>query len=794
MKNKLIVLSYIFLFLSLNISYSYAQDFIFESSELEILEEGNVVTGKNGVKIISDNQIVIRADNGKYIKNDSILYLEGKIEIIDPVNKVKIYSNKIVYYKKIENILSEGDTKILIDKDYKINSKNITYFRNQQKITSDFKVVASDNKENKYFADKFQYFINDEILKASNLRSLDKKRNEIFFNEAMVNLKKNEFLGKDVNIDFENKIFGNSSNEPRLKGVSAFIDEKFSRIKKGVFTTCKKNDECPPWVLSAKEVEHDKENQVIYYKDAWLKMYDVPVMYFPKFFHPDPTVVKRSGFLLPKFSDSSALGATLDMPYYHVFSESKDLTFTPRVFGNKKILAQTEYRQENKNSSHIADFSFFEGGGSKSHFFSESKFRLNLNDFEESNAELQLQQTSNNSYLKSYKLESPTINNYSTLHSFASLDFSNDDIFFETTVEVYEDLTKEDSDKYEYIFPNYNFKKNLEIDNEIKGNLSFDSNGYKKEFNTNSTETIIVNNLNYISNPILTNIGIKNEYNLIIKNVNSDSKNSASFKETEESEILSAIMLESSLPLRRIGNNLNDFLTPKLSLRYSPNNSKNISDKERRLDISNIYTFDRIGENSTLEGGQSLTLGFEYELNKKDDFNLFSIDMATVYRDEADERLPLSSSLNKKASDIVGKISMSPNNNLNFTYNFSAEDDLSRSNYDLVTANLNVNNFVTSFEFLQERNYVGTDSYIGNNTSYIINENSTLKFSTRKNRKLDLTEFYNLIYEYKNDCLVAAIEYNKDYYNDADLKPNEEIYFSLTITPFAKVSAPKLNK
>ena len=81
---------------------------------------------------------------------------------------------------------------------------------------------------------------------------------------------------------------------------------------------------------------------------------------------------------MPKFSDSSALGATLDMPYYHVFSESKDLTFTPRVFGNKKILAQTEYRQENKNSSHIADFSFFEGGGSKSHFFSESKFRLNF--------------------------------------------------------------------------------------------------------------------------------------------------------------------------------------------------------------------------------------------------------------------------------------------------------------------------------------------------------------------------------------------------------------------------------
>ena len=29
----------------------------------------------------------------------------------------------------------------------------------------------------------------------------------------------------------------------------------------------------------------------------------------------------------------------------------------------------------------------------------------------------------------------------------------------------------------------------------------------------------------------------------------------------------------------------------------------------------------------------------------------------------------------------------------------------------------------------------------------------------------------------KNDCLVASLEYNKDYYTDRDLKPNEELIF-----------------
>ena len=77
---------------------------------------------------------------------------------------------------------------------------------------------------------------------------------------------------------------------------------------------------------------------------------------------------------------------------------------------------------------------------------------------------------------------------------------------------------------------------------------------------------------------------------------------------------------------------------------------------------------------------------------------------------------------------------------------------------------------------------------------YNFDRQNSILFNTRRNRKTDLTEFYNLIYEYKNDCLVAAIEYNKDYYQDRDLKPSEEIFFKITITPFTSVNSPSLNK
>ena len=50
------------------------------------------------------------------------------------------------------------------------------------------------------------------------------------------------------------------------------------------------------------------------------------------------------------------------------------------------------------------------------------------------------------------------------------------------------------------------------------------------------------------------------------------------------------------------------------------------------------------------------------------------------------------------------------------------------------------------------------------------------------------------MYSYKNDCLTAAIEYNKEYYNDQDLKPEEQLLFTLTIVPFGRVNSPNLNK
>ena len=150
--------------------------------------------------------------------------------------------------------------------------------------------------------------------------------------------------------------------------------------------------------------------------------------------------------------------------------------------------------------------------------------------------------------------------------------------------------------------------------------------------------------------------------------------------------------------------------------------------------------------------------------------------------------------MNNKVSDLFGDIKLNTNKYLDFGYNFSLDNDFKTLNYNMIESTLSINNFITTFEFLEENNALGSTSYLLNETSLALNSNSKILFRERKNKETDLKEFYNIMYQYENDCLVASLEYNKDYYSDRDLKPTKELFFSLTIVPLSTFNTPTLSK
>ena len=822
MKNK-ILNKIIFIILILT-NFVLAEDFRIESSVINISENGNLVKSSEGVKIISNNGIIIEGEKSIYDKKKITIEVFGKVKVNDKIKQIEINADKIVYdklndvltsdgkvkvndkikqieinadkivYDKLNDVLgSKGKTNLNLKEKYKINSKNLTFNQKESLIYSNNKSSISDNIGNNFSVDAFKFDLIKNQISAKKIEVFDNKNNKYYVENSIINLKTNEILGKDINILFDNPLFGNENNEPRLKGRSVISDDEKTTVYKGIFTTCKKREKnkCPPWSISADVVTHKKKEKLIHYKNAWLEVYDKPIVYFPYFFHPDPTVKRQSGFLFPKFQNSNNSGQSLQIPYYKVISQNKDLTITPRLFIDDKILVQNEYRQVEKNSNFISDFSFLvEDNSSKSHIFSNFKSAKNNNIHS-----LQLQAVNGDKYLKSEKIKSPLILDSSTLNTYYSFERNKNNEIFKIEFEIFEDTAKQKSDRYEYIYPNFTFEKQFNLEN--LNTLKLHSHGFQKKFNTNVYEGIFVNDLEYSSNESIFYNGLSGRYKTLLRNVNTDSKNSSIYKAETSTKLFGLFVYDLKLPLIKEDKKYKNLLTPILSARYSPTETVNIknNDDNERIDYQSIFTVDRLGYSEIVEGGQSLTLGIEYQKqNKSQNLNILEFEIAQIIRDKKNLDLPSINSLNQTRSDIIGSIEINPSKFFDMGYEFSIDNNLETTNFNLLKTSLKTNNFVTSFEFLEENNEIGNNSYLSNKTTFNFNENNNLTFKTSENLDKNITEYYNLIYEYKNDCLAAAIEYDKQYYSDESLKPEENILFSIKIIPFGNIKTPSITK
>ena len=792
MKNKLSILLLFFFIFS---EVTFAEPFIFKTKEIEIKNNGNEIYAKDGKAFSKDNNLEIQAINFEYFKSTDLLKAYNGVAYIKSDN-LKVEFNEIQFDQKKFNFIAKGNVKIYdIKNKLTIKTEIVNYDWDKKILKSKTNSVLKDQFKNVFNTQSFNYEINKNILKVKDANFKDFDHNNFYVELAYINTLSNKLFGKDISVDLNNKSF-NKDNEPRLKGKSVTYENYTTEISKGVFTTCKKTDNCPPWQLSAEKIQHDKRKQIINYKNAWLKVYDVPVMYFPKFFHPDPTVTRRSGFLMPTLNSSSNSKSFVSLPYFYALSSNKDMTFTPRLYAEDKLLLQTEYREANKNSNHFSDFSFYneKDKNSKSHFFYKYDKSMNLSYFQNSNLVLNIEKTSNDTYLKASKLKSPIIEDYDILENSIGLSLNSENMSIDTDFIVYEDLgQKNNSDKYEFILPRLSLNKDIKNNTNLDGNFSFKSNNIARNYKTNIFEKTNINDLIFNSNPKITNNGFYNNYDFILKNVNSDTQNSKDFKKGENFYFSGLFQYNSSLPLIKDNTNFQNILKPKFSLKLSPNNTKDISTNETRLDVANIYDLQRINRNDTVEGGVSLSYGNDFTIfDKNNSRDYFSLKVANNLRFEENDDLSKSNQLGAKTSNLFGEITYNPNNFIKMKYNTSTKNNIQDTVYENLITELSLNNFITSFDYLNENNTSIKNSYLSNTTKYTLNKYNNIQFSTRENKTKNLTEYYNLMYQYKNDCLAASIEYNKDFYDDRDIKPTENIFLKLTIIPFGEASSPNL--
>ena len=799
-KNK-IILYFFIIFFSSNLILK-ADEFNISAKEITFDKNNNVVTGKGQVEVTDKDGKIIKSDKVIYQKENEFLTVEGNVELFDTLGNI-LKTNKATYDKKMEIVNTYKNSELKTEDGYIISSKNIVYNIKDKILSSDENTTLIDPDKNKASVSMFQYNLVKKLFSSvGDIKIVDIKKNKYFFKELHINTKEKEMIGSDVSVLLDPKDFGvKETNDPRFVANDIFISKNKSILSKGVFSVCPiRKDQCPPWLLKAKKITHDKIKKTVYYEHATLKFYDIPIFYFPKFFHPDPTVKRQSGFLQPVFTDSTSLGTGFGLPYYWAISNARDLTFTPKIYNNENPVFLNEYRQAFKNGFFILDTSYTEGykktnstktNGSRNHIFSELNFNFNDDDTYSNKLSLKVQKTSNDTYFRIHDINSSLVDSSNTdLRNEINYNYEKDDIFFNISASLYENLRKNTNSRYEYIAPNILFGKSFFT--EKFGTVSFETNALYRNYEVDKHISSVTNDIVWNSNSFITSGGFINSIQSIFKNTNYEAINTSGYKTKGTiNEFSGVLSYKSSLPMKREKDYSSNIFSPTFMIRYAPGHMRNLSSDDINLKYANLYS---INKTSVIEDGLSAVLGFDFKINNKElgdaEKEKFSLSLGQVFNIEENEDLPSKSSLDQKTSDVVGEIKYNFSEIGSIDYKFSVDHNLGELNYNEISSGLNFGKVKFNLNYLEEQNHVGDEHYVNAGVDLNLNENSKLSFETRKNFKTESTELYDISYQYMLDCLSAGLIFRREFYEDSDIEAKDTLMFTIKFIPLGGIKAP----
>ena len=108
------------------------------------------------------------------------------------------------------------------------------------------------------------------------------------------------------------------------------VKGNYTVMQNGVYTACepcKDDPKKPPlWQIEAARIIHDSGEKMIYFEDARVEFFGVPLIYFPFMSQPDPSVSRKSGFLFPNITYSTVYGGGFEIPYFWALAPNYDLT------------------------------------------------------------------------------------------------------------------------------------------------------------------------------------------------------------------------------------------------------------------------------------------------------------------------------------------------------------------------------------------------------------------------------------------------------------------------------------
>ncbi len=640
------------------------------------------------------------------------------------------------------------------------------------------------NNRQVLLADKISYNQLQDMVTASGNVSLLDSTGHVLFAEYME-------LSSDFKSAFIRNIKIRLSDNARIVANEARRDDgNVMKMRNAIYSPCNTcatmPDQTPLWQLKAKKIIHNQKQQELEYYDVWMEMAGIPVMYTPYFWHPDPTVKRKSGFLVPSTGGSTFLGTTLTTPYYYAISPNKDLTISPTITTEERVLMAGTYRELSNNSALNFGGSLTHDSNDdiRGHIKGTAKFDID----EKWRWGFDLNRSTDDTYLRRYGFPSPR---FLTTKTYAE-GFSRRNYFAAEAYSFQGTAIEDDPGQSPLVLPLITYNRQSAI-----GRL-----GSSTTFNANS---IVMtrkdgNDTRRISADIgwhLPLIGKRGDitkfsfttrgdlYHVSNLSLNDNLNKYSGFS----GRIRPQLKANWRLPLARQHGMVSQTLEPIASAIISPyggnspkipnDDSVNLEFDDTNLFSDNVFTgYDRI------EGGARIKYGLKWGLVGLGGGHT-TIFVGQRYRPKDDDTYALGSGLEGHLSDFVGRVSVSPGIHLNLMYRTRIDKD----NFSFKRNELEIGTGPPALRIAT--NYIFFDAQ--NDADFPGREEISGSISTKLNRfwrssfasRYDLVgngDFRNLNLNltYDCECFTLSTTINRQFYKDRDLKPNDSILFRLT--------------
>jgi LPS-assembly protein len=157
-------------------------------------------------------------------------------------------------------------------------------------------------------------------------------------------------LSDDYRDGFVDSLRVDTADQTRMAATRADrTSGNYTVFENGVYTACapcRDDPKKPPlWQVKGMRIIHDQIDKMMYFENAQIEFFGVPMAYLPYFSTPDPTVKRKTGFLMPGFNEAAGYGYGVDIPFYWAIAPDYDATFTPRITSKQGVFMQAEFRE-----------------------------------------------------------------------------------------------------------------------------------------------------------------------------------------------------------------------------------------------------------------------------------------------------------------------------------------------------------------------------------------------------------------------------------------------------------------